>query len=161
MSHSISLCPHMFTCKRPFPWVTGLVWGLWLLWHHQHRILTGHLLDILLLSCVMKILQLWICRTFVFRDRVLLCNCLALNSWFFCFALSTGVIGIHLWFIKHCSFTCTLMVFFPLNMILLSVFSVLWSLNFTLNTFALSCYLLKIQKTKIPMESKDKRFWII
>jgi hypothetical protein len=41
VSHSISLCLHIFTCKRSLQWVTGLVLGLWLLWHHHYWNLTG------------------------------------------------------------------------------------------------------------------------
>ena len=40
VSHSISLCPHIFTCKCSLQWVIGLVWGLWLLLHYQSWILT-------------------------------------------------------------------------------------------------------------------------
>jgi hypothetical protein len=41
VSHSIFLCPHIVTCKYSLQWVTGLVQGLWLLWHHQYWIFTG------------------------------------------------------------------------------------------------------------------------
>jgi hypothetical protein len=39
MSHNIPLCPYIFTCKCSLQWVIGLVWGLWLLWHHSYLIL--------------------------------------------------------------------------------------------------------------------------
>ena len=36
VSHTISLCSHIFTCKCS---LQSFVWGLWLLWHHQYWIL--------------------------------------------------------------------------------------------------------------------------
>lgn len=39
VSHSLSLCPYNFTCKCSLQGAIGLVWGLWLLWHHQNWIL--------------------------------------------------------------------------------------------------------------------------
>jgi hypothetical protein len=41
VSYSISLCPHIFTCKCSFQWVIGLVVDLWLVWHHQNWIIIG------------------------------------------------------------------------------------------------------------------------
>jgi hypothetical protein len=35
VSHSISFGPHNFTWQCSLQWVTGLVWVLWLLLHHQ------------------------------------------------------------------------------------------------------------------------------
>ena len=39
--HSIPFYPYFFTCKCSLQWVTGLVWGLWLLLHYQYLILIG------------------------------------------------------------------------------------------------------------------------
>jgi hypothetical protein len=38
-SHS-NFCPYFFTCQCSLQWVTGLVWGLWLLLQYQNWILT-------------------------------------------------------------------------------------------------------------------------
>jgi hypothetical protein len=41
VSHSVFLCPHIFTCKYSLQWVFGLVWDLCLLWQHRYWILIG------------------------------------------------------------------------------------------------------------------------
>jgi hypothetical protein len=40
VSHSLSLCPHIFPCKYSFHWVISPAWDPWLLWDHQYCILT-------------------------------------------------------------------------------------------------------------------------
>ena len=66
VSHSISLCPYIFTSSVHFN--ESLVW--YEVSGFCDTISTGSsqglLLDILLLFCVMEILQFWICRTLVF-----------------------------------------------------------------------------------------------
>jgi hypothetical protein len=63
VSHTISVCPHFFTCKYSLQWVTGLVQDLCFCYTINTGSSLRFLLDTLLLPCVMEILQLWICRT--------------------------------------------------------------------------------------------------